>query len=199
MWKVLVGLGLVTIGCGAPARTMFRATIDASAAPSTVEVETYFAIGSPGSMPVATPDILAGTAPPATAAMTWTGFAMVGAGVHGEPVVVGLEGGAGIDGPLYVGALGLGEAGISGAWSGPIEDPEQAMVTLRLDPGLQPEVWGTPSGTGQCFRLNIGAATVFIEHGNDPDCDGLTGAEDTQPYAYCDPTATSGPARDACQ
>jgi hypothetical protein len=40
---------------------------------------------------------------------------------------------------------------------------------------------------------------VFVTRADDPDCDGLIGAQDTQPYAYCDPKATSGPAHDACR
>ncbi len=177
---------------------MFLATIDASAAPSTVFVEAYFASGAPGSMPIATPDILAGTAPPATTAMTWAGRASVQAGYHGQPVGAFLEGAPGH--PMYVGVIGLSETGISGgAWSGPIDDSKDDMVELKLDPALLPEVWGTQSETGKCFRLNTGAATVFLTRADDPDCDGLTGAQDTQPYAYCDPKAASGPARDACQ
>ena len=179
---------------------MLHATIDAAAAPSTVLVDTYFAIGAPGSMPIATPNILAGTAPPATTAMTWAGFTWVGAGYHGQSVGVGIQGTTSIGHPVYLGVIGFSETGISGgAWSGPIDHPEDAMVELKLDPALLPEVWGMQSETGRCFRLNTGAATVFITHADDPDCDGLIGAQDTQPYAYCDPNATSGPAHDACR
>jgi hypothetical protein len=73
------------------------------------------------------------------------------------------------------------------------------MVTLEVDPALVPETWGTKSEDGGCYRLNTGAAMVYITRADDPDCDGLTGAQDKQPYAYCDPSATTGPAHDACQ
>jgi hypothetical protein len=175
---------------------MFLVTIDASAVPSTMFVFAYFANGAPGSMPIATPDILAGTAPPATTAMTWAGRSL-SFGYH-EPVMI-VPGGE-LGHPMYFGAVGLSETGISsGAWSGPIDHPEDGMVELKLDPGLLPEQWGTRSEAGRCFRLNTGAAMVFVTRADDPDCDGLIGAQDTQPYAYCDPQATSGPAHDACR
>jgi hypothetical protein len=197
MSRVFLFLGLVTMGCGTQAESVNpQVTIDASAAPSTVLVEAYVATGTPGAMPIATPDILAGRAAPATTAMVWFGRFAIGPGYHGQPVVV--RTGATTDRPVYVGVIGLGGTGVSGgAWSGPIDHPEDG-VELKLDPALLPEGWGTQSESGECFRLNTGATTVFITRADDPDCDGLTGAQDRQPYAYCDPTATSGPARDAC-
>jgi hypothetical protein len=198
MIRVLSAAGLVMMGCGAQSAQSgsFRATIDASAAPDTRFVEVYYANGEPGSTPIATPDILAGTSSLATTAMVWSGQFLVGPGYHG-PVGVGGPSG---DGPLYLGVIGLGGTGITGgAWSGPIAQPDGAMVELHLDPALVPEVWGTPAETGQCYRLNTGAATVYITRGDDPDCDGLIGSQDRQPHAYCDPSATSGPAHDACQ
>ncbi|HEX3763451.1 MAG TPA: hypothetical protein VHW23_32370 [Kofleriaceae bacterium] len=190
-------MGLVMIGCGTQSGP-FRATIDASAAPNTALVEVYYASGEPGSMPIATPDILAGKVPAATVAMTWSGGFLVGPGYHDMPVGVGGT----ATGPLYIGVIGLGptETGISGgAWSGPIDDPGGAMVELKLDPTLVPEVWGTQAETGKCYRLNTGTTMVYITRPDDPDCDGLTGAQDKQPYAFCDPSATTGPAHDACQ
>lgn len=197
MMRVLFCVALAMTGCGTQSGA-FRATVDASAAPDTRFIQVYYAIGEPGSMPIATPEILAGKAPAATTAMTWSGHFLLGPGYHGVPIV--LQGPADGDGPLYVGVIGLSDTGVSGgAWSGPIEDAVGAMTKLDVDPSLVPEVWGTPSEDGGCYRLNTGAAMVYITRPDDPDCDGLTGAQDKQPYAFCDPTATSGPAHDACQ
>ena len=202
MVRILVCLGFLLAGCGTSRSGpfTFRATVDASTAPGTRFVEVYYATGAPGSAPIATPDILAGTAPAATTAMTWSGQFLVGPAYHGVPVGFGVGSSTGVDLPLYVGVIGLGDAGVTGgAWSGPIDDPNGTMPDLKVDPGLIPEVWGTQSETGGCFRLNTGAVTVYITRADDPDCDGLTGAQDKQPDAYCDPAATTGPARDACQ
>jgi hypothetical protein len=49
------------------------------------------------------------------------------------------------------------------------------------------------------MRLKTPAVTYFVmTRVDDTDCDGIADAEDSQPYAYCDPTAPSGPAHDAC-
>jgi len=200
MPRVFVVLGLVMVGCGTQGPAMFDVTVDTSAAPAAVLVSVYYASGPPSSTPIATADILAGKAPAATTAMVWSGQLMGAAGVHRTTLGFGLRSSTGIDGPMYVGVTALGETGIAaGAWSGPIDHPEDVSLRLALDPALLPEAWGTLSDTGaRCFRLNTGAATVFITRAEDPDCDGLTGAQDPQPYTFCDPTATSGPAHDAC-
>lgn len=81
---------------------------------------------------------------------------------------------------------------------GPIEDVENAEIDLALDAALVPELWGTRSETGKCFRLRVGTTTMFITRADDADCDGRLDAQDSQPFAYCDPAAVSGPAHDAC-
>jgi hypothetical protein len=200
MSRVFVLLALVMIGCGTQGPTTFDVTIDTSAAPAAVFVYVYYASGPPSSTPVATPDILAGKAPAATPATLWSGRPMGSAGIHGTALGFGLRSSTEFDHPMYVGVVGLSLTGIAaGAWSGPLDDPNNFSLQLSLDPALLPEVWGELSDSFPCFRLRTDTATLFITQAQDPDCDGRTGAQDTQPFAFCDPAATSGPARDACQ
>src|SRR5678816_3637164 len=88
MLRMFVFLGLAVMGCGTqrsgPIR--FDISIDTSAAPTAVFVAAYYAFGTPSSMPIATPNILAGTAPPAGTAMTWSGRELAEAGIHGQPI-----------------------------------------------------------------------------------------------------------------
>src|SRR5882724_8141527 len=105
MVRILVYLGLLLVGCGTSRSGpfTFRATVDAAAAPGTRFVEVYYATGAPGSAAIATPDILAGTAPAAATAMTWSGQFLVGPAYHGVPVGFGVGSSTGVDLPLYVG------------------------------------------------------------------------------------------------
>lgn len=192
-------LGLATIGCGTQGPAMFDVTVDTSTVPAAALLYVYYATGSPSSTPIATPDILAGHAPAATTAMVWSALATSSAGVHTTTIGFGLWSPTGFGHPLYVGVIALGDTGIvAGAWSGRIDQPDDFMLQLPLDPTLVPEAWGRLTDSESCFRLHTGATTVFITRADDPDCDGLTGAQDTQPHAFCDPSATSGPAHDAC-
>jgi hypothetical protein len=178
---------------------MFDVTVDTSAVPTTVILDVYYATGSPSSTPIATPDILTGRAPATTTAMVWSVLATGSAGVHTTTIGLGLRSSTGFDHPMYIGVIALSNTGVAaGAWSGPIDQPENSTLQLSLDPTLVPEAWGHLSDSASCFRLQAGTTTVFITRTDDPDCDGLTGAQDMQPYAFCDPTATSGPAYDAC-
>jgi hypothetical protein len=199
MSRVVVLQALVMISCGTQGPARFDVTVDTSAAPAAAIVYVYYASGPSSSTPIATPDILAGNAPAAVTATVWSGLPMGSAGVHGTTLGFGLRTSTGFDHPMYVGVVALSQTGIvAGAWSGPLDHPEDSSLLLELDPALLPEAWGRLSDGSPCFRLNTGTATVYITQAEDPDCDGLTGAQDTQPYAFCDPTAMSGPPRDAC-
>jgi hypothetical protein len=189
---------LAMIGCASePSGTTFlHVSVDHSRVPGTLHVSIYFGGGATSATSIATPEILAGQAQPAAHAMSLPGHAIV---QFGRDAFDGGVRSAKFDHPMYVAVAAIDDAlGISGGWSGPIEHPEDASITITLDPALQPELWGTQSDGGDCVRLDTGSTTVFLNRAEDPDCDGLTGAQDTQPYTFCDPTATSGPARNAC-
>lgn len=64
-------------------------------------------------------------------------------------------------------------------------------VSLAASPGV--EVWG-----GGCLRIETSQRTQYVVHLGDYDCDGLYGLDDCKPTTYCDKTATSGPAHEAC-
>ena len=199
MPRVSLVPSLAMIGCATHGPVMLDVTVDTSAAPAAALLDVYYASGPSSSTPIATPDVLAGTAPAATNATVWAGQLMGSAGVHTPTLGFGLRSSMGFDDPMYVGVVALGHAGVAaGAWSGPIDLSADSSLELALDPTLLPETWGRLTDSVPCFRLSTGATTVFITRAEDPDCDGLTGAQDTQPYAFCDPAATSGPAHDAC-
>ena len=190
---------LAISGCADPSSeaTFLTISIDHSQVPGDLHVSSYFGGGTTGSKPIATPEILAGHVQLAEHAMSWAGRPIVEFARNAFGV------GAGslhFDHPTYVGVAAIDSAGkIIGGWSGPIEKPENATISITLDPALQPEQWGTQREGGSCYRLDTGSITVYLTDADDPDCDGLTGAQDNQPYAFCDPAATSGPAHDACR
>jgi len=55
------------------------------------------------------------------------------------------------------------------------------------------EEWG--SG---CLRLEASGVTRYVVRLGDYDCDGMYGTDDCKPTTYCDKTATSGAAYEAC-
>jgi hypothetical protein len=65
-------------------------------------------------------------------------------------------------------------------------------VTVTVVPATV-EVW-----SHGCVRLVLATESRYVVTVGDYDCDGQFGAADCKPTTYCDPSATSGPAHDAC-
>ncbi len=93
--------------------------------------------------------------------------------------VIGLHGGV----PVAAGELHGGIAPSNEA---------DSHVTVAVQPTTA-EVWGDG-----CMRLVAGAETHYVVLLGDYDCDGIFSPDDCKPTTYCDRTATSGPAHDAC-
>jgi hypothetical protein len=199
--RVLALVGLAMIGCeGQDDDPIEGSFVDISIDPGPGgfdHLELYYGSGSPDSKPIATPAILSGTEPPAAAVTSYVGGSLLridhGGSYHYRLWDLRFAH------PVYIGVAAIGGNGAkAGGSSGPIEHPENSAIRITLDPALRPELWGTPTASGQCFRLKTGSSTFFVLRGSDPDCDGITGSQDSQPYAFCDPAATSQAGRDAC-
>lgn len=205
MRRGVVLAGLVMIGCGPrcddnpPGGSSFDVRVDTAALPVFHHLELYYGDGFMDPMPIATPAILAGAALPAKDATSWGGGYVVRIDRGQDPRHRWQL--TGFSHPIYVGVAAVDRTGgvLAGGSSGPIDGPANPEITIALDPALRPELWGSPSEYGRCFRLSTGSSTFFVTRGSDRDCDGIDSAQDLQPYAFCDPAATSQAARDACR
>ncbi len=207
--RSLLLLALVT-GClpdeHDPGDYSLTLTVDTSAAGTIDRLEVLggaTAISVGGELPTApiTPQMLAsGEAPPASARIVGggpVGFATpvwladhsgatlvssdVGYDVLGTyGVVVGYRGGVAV----AAGELPAGQVVPSSVAA--------SDVTVALAPATV-EVW-----SHSCVRLVLASETHYVVTLGDYDCDGLFGSADCKPTTYCDPSATTGPAHDAC-
>jgi len=181
-------------------------TVDTSAA-GTIDRLAVFGGDTPisvgGELPTApvTPAMLAAGQPPPAAARlvgggsvgfampAWaqdhTGATMISTDVdYGVLGTYGLVVGYHLGVPVAAGELRPGEVVPS--------DVADSVARVALAPATV-EVWGHG-----CVRFVTPSETHYVVTVGDYDCDGQFGAADCKPTTYCDPSATSGPAHDAC-
>ncbi len=89
----------------------------------------------------------------------------------------------------------------------PADNGASTTIAVPLDGSLVGELFGAPftwdnydpTEFQPCVRLSGPASTHYFVSSDDFDCDTIPNETDCKPSTYCDPSATSGPAYDACQ
>jgi hypothetical protein len=89
----------------------------------------------------------------------------------------------------------------------PPNNGANGTIPVALDDSLVSEFFGTPftwdnydpTEFQPCVRVSGPASTRYFVASDDFDCDAIPNETDCKPSTYCDPSATSGPAYDACQ
>lgn len=75
-------------------------------------------------------------------------------------------------------------------------------ASVTLEPATEFEEWGgrgdRRGSDASCFRFATSEEVIYVVHRADLDCDGTDNELDCKPTTFCDPAATSGPARAAC-